>query len=150
MGEIFQMFLTSQGVTNILLTLIVAAICFFIIFRKGIIHQLVKEGGLATQADMADLRREWKADMKDLRREMNDLRKELKEEIKSLRLDIESIKGNDLFHICMAILLHAQGTVKDKERFERIKDMLKEATPENKRSQLEAITFPDDNIGYGV
>ncbi|GAB6395629.1 MAG: hypothetical protein MdMp024_1941 [Bacteroidales bacterium] len=81
-------------------------------------------------AKMDALRAELKADIKDLHRDNEDLRKE-----------IQNIKENDLFHISKAILLHARETVNNKESFERIKDNLLEAVPENKKSQLEAINF---------
>jgi hypothetical protein len=101
-------------------------VCLF--FHKGITRQIIDEAGIATKADIENL-----ATKQDI--------EELRLEIESIKLDIKSIKGNDLFHMNMAILLLARDAVKSEERFERIKDMLKEATPEEKRSRLEAITF---------
>ncbi|GAB6395158.1 MAG: hypothetical protein MdMp024_1470 [Bacteroidales bacterium] len=103
--------------------IIVIFICVFLFFHKGITRQIVEEAGVATKADIEELRTE------------------LKGEIESLRLEIKNIKENDLFHMNMAILLLARDAAKSEDRFNRIKDMLIEATPESKRPQMREIKF---------
>jgi hypothetical protein len=117
--EFLNAILTSQGLGNTLQSVIVV-ILVFILFRKGITNHIILSAGIATKADM---------DAK-----LESLGKELK-------ADIQSLKENDIFHHAMAMLLLAQELVKNKERFERIKDMLMETVPESKKPQMQAINF---------
>ncbi|GAB6393886.1 MAG: hypothetical protein MdMp024_0198 [Bacteroidales bacterium] len=114
--EMLKAYLTPQGLSAMFQGIIVIFICVFLFFHKGITRQIVEEAGVATKADIEELR------------------KELKEEIRSM-------KENDLFHMNMAILLLARDAAKSEDRFNRIKDMLIEATPESKRPQMREITF---------
>jgi hypothetical protein len=77
-------FLTSQGLGNGVLLLIALTLYLIILFRKGIVKQLVEECGLATKKDLDDLRTELlrkieklqaeqKADIKELRRETDNM-----------------------------------------------------------------------------
>jgi hypothetical protein len=76
------------------------------------------------EGNMALLRSDMEGNMALLRRDMKDLRSELKTENTALWREIKSIKSNDLHHIKKALLLQAEDAVKNKERYERIKDML--------------------------
>jgi uncharacterized protein YjaZ len=153
--ELLNAFLTSQGLGNTLQSIIVV-ILVFILFRKGITNHIIQSAGLATKEDMAVLRKEWKADIQSIKDndlqhinyDILSLRKDMEylhKDMEYLRKEIQSMKDNDFFHIAMAILLHCRETVKNKESFERIKDMLMETVPDAKKPQMQAINFPDDN-----
>jgi hypothetical protein len=90
--------LTSQALGNGVLLLIALTLYLIILFRKGIVKQLVEECGIATKKDLDDLRTEQKADSKELNAKMERMRK--------------------------AILLLANQSIDDPERLERIKDLL--------------------------
>ncbi|GAB6394827.1 MAG: hypothetical protein MdMp024_1139 [Bacteroidales bacterium] len=90
--------LTSQALGNGVLILIALTLYLIILFRKGIVKQLVEECGIATKKDLDDLRTEQKADSKELNAKMERMRK--------------------------AILLLANQSIDDPERLERIKDLL--------------------------
>jgi hypothetical protein len=132
--QVVSNFLNSQKVTNLFLGIIVITIFVCLLFHKGITRQIIDEAGLATEVST-------QAAIDDLRKELKEEIKSLRLEIESIKLDIKSIKGNDLFHMNMAILLLARDAAKSEDRFNRIKDMLIEATPESKRPQMREITF---------
>ncbi|GAB6393884.1 MAG: hypothetical protein MdMp024_0196 [Bacteroidales bacterium] len=121
-------FLTSQGLGNGVLILIALTLYLLILFRKGIVKQLVEECGIATKKDLDEaiykLRAEQKADIKsikdnDLQHINNDilnLRKDMDAKMELLRKEMEALRK--------AVLLLAQKYVDDPERLERIKDLL--------------------------
>jgi hypothetical protein len=132
--EFLKAYLTPQGLSAMFQGIIVIVIFVCLLFQKGITRQIVEEAGVATEVST-------QAAIDDLRKELKEEIKSLRIDIESIKLDIESIKGNDLFHMNMAILLLARDAAKSEDRFNRIKDMLIEATPESKRPQMREITF---------
>jgi hypothetical protein len=126
--ELFKAYLTPQGLSAMFQGIIVIVIFVCLLFHKGITRQIIEEAGIATKKDIVELRTEMD-------------RLATKADIEELRLEIKNIKENDLFHMNMAILMLARDAAKNEERFNRIKDMLLEATPESKKPQMREITF---------
>jgi hypothetical protein len=129
---LFKMLFSAQGL-GVAQTILLIALLWFSLFRKGEIKEL--------RRDMNDLRKDMDANSALLRKDMDALRLATQADVDALRKEIKNIKENDLFHTKMAILLLAQELIKNKERFERIKDMLLEATPDSKKPQMQAINF---------
>jgi hypothetical protein len=61
LDKLFENFQTPEGLIALLLALVILAPYVFFFFRKGIIKQVVEEGGIATLKDLNHLAMEWDA-----------------------------------------------------------------------------------------
>jgi hypothetical protein len=96
--DLLKTWLTPQGALGVALVIAIIAPYAIIIFRKGIIKNIIENSGLATEADMeraiGGLRAEFKTDMAFLRKDMEGLRTELKGDMALLRKDMEILRSD--------------------------------------------------------